>query len=222
MLEGEKYVIWGSAGHAKVLASLITMRNGTISALFDNDMSAVSVLDGVPLFIGRGGLEEWAAAQSDRAELFGLVAIGGARGRDRLTIQALFRSYGLGVRSIVHPHASVCPTAVLGEGSQVLAQATVAADARIGEACIINHRAIVDHESVLKDGVHLAPSATLCGCVTLESNVMIGAGAVVLPKLTVGQDTIVGAGSVVTRDLPEKVVAYGNPARVYRKRDDEK
>lgn len=221
MAEGQAYVIWGSAGHAKVLASLIARRRGSVVALFDNNASTVSALDGVPLFIGEEGFQEWAAQQSNIADLCGLAAIGGARGTDRLMIQALFRRHGLRLAPIVHPDASVCETAILGEGTQVLALAVVAADAQIGVACIINHRAAVDHESILGDGVHLAPGATLCGCVRLGSNVMIGAGSVVLPRVTIGENTIVGAGSIVTKDLPNGIVAYGNPARIVRNRTDD-
>jgi maltose O-acetyltransferase len=47
-------------------------------------------------------------------------------------------------------------------------------------------------------------------------NVWLGGGVVVCPGVTIGADTVVGAGAVVTRDLPEGVVAVGNPARVIR------
>ena len=52
--------------------------------------------------------------------------------------------------------------------------------------------------------------------ITLEDNVWLGGGVVVLPGVTIGRDTVVGAGSVVTRDLPPGVVAVGNPARVVK------
>lgn len=44
----------------------------------------------------------------------------------------------------------------------------------------------------------------------------IGAGAVILPGVTIGNGSVIGAGSVVTRDIPENVVAVGNPCRVLR------
>jgi maltose O-acetyltransferase len=52
--------------------------------------------------------------------------------------------------------------------------------------------------------------------ITIEDNVWLGGGVIVLPGVTIGRDTVVGAGAVVTRDLPTRVVAVGNPARVIR------
>jgi maltose O-acetyltransferase len=52
--------------------------------------------------------------------------------------------------------------------------------------------------------------------VTIEDNVWLGGGVIVLPGVTIGRDTVVGAGAVVTKDLPAGVLAVGNPARVVR------
>lgn len=53
--------------------------------------------------------------------------------------------------------------------------------------------------------------------ITVGDNVWIGASVTVLPGVTIGSNTIIGAGSVVNRDIPDGVVAVGNPCRVLRK-----
>lgn len=217
MVECTRYVLWGSGGHAKVLASLIALRGGTVVALFDNNPKATSVLPGVQLYIGKNGFTRWRENEPDSSGIFGLVAIGGAHGRDRLAVHGEFRMHDIRIEPLTHPCSSVCVTASLGPGTQILAQAVVAAGAQLGEACIVNHLAVVDHECILGDGVHLAPGATICGCAEIGSNVMIGAGAVVLPRVTIGENTVVGAGAVVIRDLPADVVVAGNPARIIRR-----
>ena len=52
--------------------------------------------------------------------------------------------------------------------------------------------------------------------VTIGSDVWVGGGAIILPGVTIGSKTVVGAGSVVTKDLPDGVVAAGNPCKVLR------
>ena len=52
--------------------------------------------------------------------------------------------------------------------------------------------------------------------VTVEDNCWIGAGAVICPGVTIGRNSVIGAGSVVTGDIPENVVAAGNPCRALR------
>jgi len=52
--------------------------------------------------------------------------------------------------------------------------------------------------------------------VKIGRNCWIGAGAVILPGVTIGDNVVIGAGSVVTKDIPENVIAVGNPCRVLR------
>ncbi len=216
MVDVRLYVLWGSAGHAKVLSEAICRLGGKVIALFDNSPTAVSALPEAPLIGGFDAFSLWVKNQSEMQRLYGLVAIGGARGRDRLTLQQVMVDHGLCVQPLVHPQAFVANSAELGAGTQVMALAVVAAEARLGAACIINHKASVDHECEIGDGVHVAPGATLCGCVVVEPFAFIGAGSIVLPRLRIGRDSIVGAGSVVTRDVPAGVVVAGNPARILR------
>lgn len=56
--------------------------------------------------------------------------------------------------------------------------------------------------------------------ITVGDNVWFGAGVTVLPGVTIGSNTVIGAGSVVNRDIPDGVVAVGNPCRVLRKITD--
>jgi len=52
--------------------------------------------------------------------------------------------------------------------------------------------------------------------VEIGADVWIGGGALILPGVKIGSRAVVGAGSVVSRDIPEDVVAVGNPCRVVR------
>ncbi|HEX2950228.1 MAG TPA: sugar O-acetyltransferase [Armatimonadota bacterium] len=52
--------------------------------------------------------------------------------------------------------------------------------------------------------------------VTIGDNVWICTGAIILPGVTIGEGSIIGAGSVVTKDIPPKSLAVGNPCKVIR------
>ena len=52
--------------------------------------------------------------------------------------------------------------------------------------------------------------------VHIGKNCWIGAGVVIVPGITVGNNVVIGAGSIVTKDLPDNVVAVGNPCRILR------
>lgn len=53
--------------------------------------------------------------------------------------------------------------------------------------------------------------------ITIGDNVWIGGNTVILPNVHIGSNTVIGAGSVVTKDIPDWVVAAGNPCKVIRK-----
>lgn len=57
--------------------------------------------------------------------------------------------------------------------------------------------------------------------ITVGDNVWIGGGVRVMPGVSIGSNVIIGAGSVVTKDIPDGVIAMGNPCRVYRQLTDE-
>ncbi|MEE3378593.1 MAG: sugar O-acetyltransferase [Lachnospiraceae bacterium] len=52
--------------------------------------------------------------------------------------------------------------------------------------------------------------------ITIGDNVWIGGSVTILPGVTIGSNVVIGAGSVVTKDLPDNVIAAGNPCRVIR------
>ena len=52
--------------------------------------------------------------------------------------------------------------------------------------------------------------------VHIGENVWVGAGVTIVPGVSIGKDSVIGACSVVVKDIPDNVVAVGNPCRVLR------
>jgi acetyltransferase-like isoleucine patch superfamily enzyme len=95
-------------------------------------------------------------------------------------------------------------------GSSIAARVSV----KIGSHCHLGHYTFVmdnDQHDVLRH-MELPPSDP----VVIEDHVWIGSKAIVLPGVRIGSRAVIGAGSIVTKDIPPRTVAAGNPARVLR------
>jgi sugar O-acyltransferase (sialic acid O-acetyltransferase NeuD family) len=219
-LTKQRFLIWGAKGHAKVLDEIIRLNNGEIIALVDKDPSLASPIDNLKILNGHQGYVNWVKEikiLNDKFKVSAVAAIGGDRGKARLDYLKMFQLDGFETPNLIHPKSHISDTAIIGENNQICAFAFIGAEASIGDACIVNTKASLDHESKLGDGVHLAPGSTLCGCVEVGDFAFVGAGAIIMPNVSIGKNSIVGAGAVVTKDVPENVLVYGNPARIIRK-----
>lgn len=57
--------------------------------------------------------------------------------------------------------------------------------------------------------------------ITVGDNVWFGGGVKVMPGVVIGNNVVIGSGSIVTKDIPDNVIAYGNPCRVIRELTEE-
>ncbi|NLU96919.1 sugar acetyltransferase [Marinomonas sp. UCMA 3892] len=209
-------VIWGCSGHAKVLSELLEGKDFRIVAFIDRDKNIQSFISGVPVFSDEHAFLDWLESNRPNEYFYGAIAIGGANGKDRMSINDFFKSAKIITPNLIHSSSYVAITACLSEGVQILAKAIISAGAIIGRNVIINTGSIVEHECIISDGAHIGPGATLAGCVKVGMYSFIGAGSVILPRVKIGKNVIVGAGSVVVKDIPDNVVVAGVPARFLR------
>lgn len=87
----------------------------------------------------------------------------------------------------------------------------------IGSRCLIGDSVMImdsDFHDLSPEGRHFGPASV--EPVVIEDNVFIGSRAIILKGVTIGRDSVIGAGSVVTRSIPPRMVAAGNPAKVLR------
>lgn len=190
--------IFGASGHAKVIADIISAQGDKVGSVYDDAPEGKSIAD-KPVCRPDHGL-------SDNPVI---IAIGSNRIRKMIS-----EKYPVGFAMACHPAAVISNSAVIGEGTVVMARAVIEADVRIGRHCIINTGATINHECRLDDFVHVSPGATLCGNVSVGECSWIGAGATVIPGIRIGSNCIIGAGAVVIRDVPDGAKVAGNPARM--------
>ena len=205
-------ILWGATGQSIMLEE--TLRNDfRLEALFDNDRNILSPFQNVPIYHGWNAFLNW-GKQKELGQYYFMVAIGGEHGKVRLELHTKLKSKGLKPISAIHSSSYVSVDSILSEGLQILPNVTINPRVKIGKCTIINTSASIDHECILGEGVHIGPGAKLAGCIVIGAYSFIGTNATILPNIKIGKNVIIGAGSVVTKDVPDNVIAFGNPCRI--------
>ena len=96
----------------------------------------------------------------------------------------------------------------------------------VGKVTIGENAQIAPNVSIYTAGHPIHPESRNSGYeygipVTIGDNVWIGGNAVILPGVTIGNNVVIGAGSIVAKDIPDNVIATGNPCRIIREITDE-
>lgn len=99
----------------------------------------------------------------------------------------------------------------------------------VGKVTIGCNAQIAPNVSIYTAGHPIHPDSRNSGYeygipVTIGDNVWIGGNVVILPGVTIGSNVVIGAGSVVSKDIPDNMIAAGNPCRIIREitEDDRK
>lgn len=140
-----------------------------------------------------------------------LIGVGNPAARQE--IDDAFTASGLTAATAVHPAATTGSSFTFGQGSIVCGGVQVSTNVTLGRHVHLNPNSTIGHDTVLDDFVSINPSTTISGNVRVGTRSLVGAGAVVLQGLCVGADTVVGASACVTRDVGDRLVVKGVPAR---------
>jgi sugar O-acyltransferase (sialic acid O-acetyltransferase NeuD family) len=151
-----------------------------------------------------------------------IVAIWGEIGKARFNIHTSLIEVGLSSTDLRSNAGFVDNPTHVGSGLVLIHGAVVNKFCKMGEQCIVNTNASVDHECMLGDGAHVMGAAVIAGKVPVGDYASIGTNATVLPNLTIGKGAFVGAGAVgtkalVTKNVEDYSVVVVSPAREIKK-----
>ena len=148
------------------------------------------------------------------------IAVGEPKTRN--VLREKIENKNLVLSSIISDTAFVSDSATIARGAIIAPFASIQAQAIIGENVAVNTQAIIGHHVELLDGSVISSQVNLGGACHVGEQSYVGMGALIREKVLIGSQSIVGMGSVVYRDIPDGVIALGNPARVAKKNEDKK
>lgn len=119
--------------------------------------------------------------------------------------------------NLIHPKTIISRYLDIGVGNIICSGVIINPDCKIGNHCNINIASTLGHDVILEDYVTIMPGCNISGNVNIKRNSMIGTGSCIIQNRIIGSSSIIGAGTVVIKDVNEKTLIMGNPAKVIKK-----
>jgi sugar O-acyltransferase (sialic acid O-acetyltransferase NeuD family) len=119
----------------------------------------------------------------------------------------------------IHPSVIIGNNVRMGYGVLAMAGVIFNPGATIEEFSFFATGAQIEHDCTIGKFASVSAGSVLGGHVSIKSFAAVTLGVTILDRLSIGYNSVVGSGSLVTKDIPDNVLAYGNPAKVIRKRE---
>jgi len=199
---GANVIIVGGGGHAKVCIDILRqMQTFQVVGVLDAGLKVGSQVLGVPVL----GSDLELSKFYDEGFRFAVNGVGAVTNhRSRREIFFRIKDAGFHLPNLIHPSAVVEPSAILGEGNQIFANATVGSAVIIGDNCIINSGVVVSHDCVLADHVHIAPGTALAGAVKVGEETLVGMGVTIYLGVSIGRRVIISNGMNIFANVPDE------------------
>lgn len=204
-----KLLILGAGGHGKVIADTAEQTKAfeAIAFLDDRYNDGLNNILHWPIIGKISNL-----SQIDPNEY--AIAIGIGNNNIRAQFFELAISLNFNIPNIIHPTAYISQYSYLGQGSVFFAHSVVNINTQIGNACIINTSASIDHDCQIGNFCHISPGVHLAGASRIGDRSWLGIGSVTKQEIEVGQDCVIGAGAAVIQNVYNNSIVMGVPARL--------
>lgn len=140
----------------------------------------------------------------------------------RKAIYEKVKNHGVKMASLIDATAIVSSSAAIGEGVTVPAFCFISSLAKIENNVTLNAGTLIGHESIISENCVISSAVNVAGNCCIGKNTYIGMGSQIKQGAKIGDGVIVGMGSVVHSDIPDGVIALGNPARPMRNNADQR
>ncbi len=118
----------------------------------------------------------------------------------------------------IHPSVVIGNNVSLGRGVVAMAGCIFNPKSSIGDFTFFATGAQIEHDCFVDDFASVSAGSVTGGYVKIGKFSAITLGVTLLDRITIGENSVIGSGSLVVKSIPDDVLAYGNPAKVIRKR----
>lgn len=123
---------------------------------------------------------------------------------------------------LIDPNVPVSKSAKIKNGTIICDFCSISSDVIIGENVLINRQAIIGHDIKIGSNSVISSTVNLGGNVKIGSCTYVGMGAHVKEGIKIGSNSILAMGAILIKDVPDGMIAVGNPARPILKNIDRK
>lgn len=207
-MDKPRIILIGGGGHCKSCIDVIEAEGRfEIAGILDIKEKKGDLIAGYPII----GCDDDLPALAGSFRYF-FITIGQIRNAEkRRGIAGKLSELGAEIPVIISPLAHVSKHASLLPGTIVMHHALVNAGAVVGQYCIINTSALIEHDAQVGDYCHISTGAIVNGDCVVENECFIGSNATLAHSVKVGAFAVVGAGSMVFKNLSGNAVYAGNP-----------
>jgi sugar O-acyltransferase (sialic acid O-acetyltransferase NeuD family) len=208
-------ILVGGGGHCKSVIDVIeTHQTYEIAGIIDQENLIGKEICGYRIIGSDSDLHVFSKSHTNFMITVGQIKSSAVRTKISEALQKL----KVNMPVIVSPLGHVSERATIGEGTIVMHYAMVNAEAKVGKYCIINSRALIEHDCIIGDHTQISTGAIVNGNVKVGMHCFIGSGAVLVQGIEIVDYTIIAAGSVVTKSIVEKGTYAGVPAKPINKK----
>jgi sugar O-acyltransferase (sialic acid O-acetyltransferase NeuD family) len=210
--------VYGAGGFGKEVYDIATRINKKKS-IWDE----ILFLDDAPhlgesAYLGRLFKLETVLDEFELNSIEVIIAIGEPAVRKKLYQKV--KELNLKLATLVDPSSIISPSAKLGEGVIVAPYCSISSSAQIGDNVAINTNSIIGHDIVVGEHSVISSFVNIGGACLVGKSSYLGMGVFIKENLSIGSLVIIGMGSVVFKNIPDEVIAMGNPARPLRKNEN--
>ena len=206
-MQKEIYIV-GAGTYGEVMCELAEMLGYTVKGFYDETEKKIDTL-----VMGVKVIDKFSNLENN--EINGknfIVAIG--NNEARYNIMTEINQHRSITPTLIHPSAIISPSAKIGKGVYIQANAYIWTKVKIDDFCIISPNVVICHHTSIGKACLISNVSGVGASIRIKDKVFVGMGATIVTGLDViGENSVIGAGAVVLKNLPPNSRVAGVPAK---------